>query len=148
MAGTFGYELDLAKLTEDEKDEIQQQIAIFQEFYDLIQYGNYYRLLPPESGCSVWECASPDGSEALISAVYNHVESNMAVPHVKVLGLLDDAFYYAQSCGTAAELLSGFPDLREDVPISGAALKRGGLPIPPAWRNYQNWQIHITRCKE
>lgn len=146
MAGTFGYELDITKLTDDEKEDIREQIAFFHKFYDLIQYGSYYRLLSPKDGCSVWECVSRDGAEALASAVYNHVEGNTAAPLVKVQGLCDDALYYVRSCGTASELLTGFPDFREDTPVSGAALKNGGMPVPPAWRDYQSWQIHITRC--
>ena len=47
MAGTFGYELDITKLTEEEKEQVRKQICRFKKYYDLIQYGEYYRLLPP-----------------------------------------------------------------------------------------------------
>lgn len=145
MSGTFGYELDITKLTEAEKAEIKEQIAIFHKFYDLIQYGDYYRLRSPKEGCSVWAFVCSDGSEALVSAVYNHVESNASIPYVKVQGLRDDALYCVKLCGTASEPLCGFPNFREDLPKSGAALRKGGIPIPPAWRDYQSWQFHITQ---
>ena len=56
MAGTFGYELDINKLTQEEKAEIQEQISIFKKHYHLIQYGDYYRISSPLEGtCTVWE---------------------------------------------------------------------------------------------
>ena len=36
MAGSFGYELDLNKLTEEEKDEVRDQIKMFKEYGPLI----------------------------------------------------------------------------------------------------------------
>ncbi len=36
MAGTFGYELDLNKMTEEEKVEVKRQIEVFKQYYDLI----------------------------------------------------------------------------------------------------------------
>lgn len=143
MAGTFGYELDITKLSDEEKAGIREQIAAFKKFYDLIQYGDYYRLLSPDSGCSVWECVNPNGSEALISAVYNHTEPNYSLPCVKVQGLQDGEVYDVKLLGP------GMPWWRakawEDKVLSGAALRNGGLPIPSAWRDYQGWQIHIKR---
>ena len=71
MAGTFGYELDVTKLSEEEKEQVRKQISIFKEYYDLIQYGEYYRLqAPSDKQCTVWEMAEAEGREALVSAVY------------------------------------------------------------------------------
>lgn len=154
MSGSFGYELDITKLTDEEKSEIKVQIAQFHKFYDLIQYGSYYRLLPPESGCSVWEFAAKDGSEALLNAVYRHVEANAPYPHVNVQGLIDYALYRVEICNTNLNecqkeiLLRFFPQLYPQcsAPLSGVALKKGGLPIPPVICDYQSWQFHIVRC--
>lgn len=44
MAGTFGYELDLNKMTEEEKVEVKRQIEVFKQYYDLISDGSYFRL--------------------------------------------------------------------------------------------------------
>ena len=49
MSGTFGYELDVNKMTEDEKTIVKAQIREFKEYYDLIQYGDYYRLTDPDT---------------------------------------------------------------------------------------------------
>ena len=152
MSGTFGYELDITKLTNEEKDEIKVQVEQFHKFYDLIQYGSYYRLLPPDSGCSAWEFAAADGSEALVSAVYRHVEANAPFPHLKVQGLTDYVLYRVELCNTDLDerqkegLARMFPKMYPHTSLSGAALKHGGLPIPPAFRDYQSWQFHIVRC--
>ena len=72
MEGTFGYELDLNKMTEEEKVEVKRQIEVFKQYYDLISDGSYFRLTSPQdNNCVVWEMAAKDASKALISAVYS-----------------------------------------------------------------------------
>ncbi len=94
MSGTFGYELDIAKLTDTEKQQIKKQIAAFQKYYTLIQYGDYYRISTPLEGtCTVWEFVNTDGTEALVNAVYHHVQSNAAPVRAKVYGLKDTQLY-------------------------------------------------------
>ena len=44
MSGTFGYELNPEKLSEQEKEEIRAQIARRAEVAELIHSGKYYRL--------------------------------------------------------------------------------------------------------
>ncbi|MBE5962143.1 MAG: alpha-galactosidase [Lachnospiraceae bacterium] len=50
MAGNFGYELDVTKLSEEEKDQVKAQIATYKEIRNTIQYGEFYRLLSPFEG--------------------------------------------------------------------------------------------------
>ena len=44
MSGTFGYELDPNRLSEEEKEEIRRGIRVFSELRELIHGGDYYRL--------------------------------------------------------------------------------------------------------
>jgi alpha-galactosidase len=71
--GTYGLELDVTKMTQEEKDEISRQIKEFKTYYELIQRGDYYRLISPfapdESLYCAWETVKADGSEALVCAV-------------------------------------------------------------------------------
>ncbi len=56
MAGTFGYELNLGKLSEEEKEEVRSQVEEYRKFAPLIQTGLYYRLSDPskeESGMGI-----------------------------------------------------------------------------------------------
>lgn len=42
--GTFGYELDLGKLSAEELDEVREQIQFMKKYRKLIQQGTFYRL--------------------------------------------------------------------------------------------------------
>ena len=150
MAGTFGYELDISKLTEEERAEIKEQINMFKKHYALIQRGDYYRISSPHEGtCTVWEIADPSGREALVSAVYHHVEANSVPVRVKVQGLKDEADYR----------LFLNEDFKEKYPgkrlpygfapgevISGASLRQFGFVVPEAASEFQAWQIYIKEC--
>ena len=41
MCGTFGYELDPVKLTEEERALVRRQVADYHKYYDLIRYGDF-----------------------------------------------------------------------------------------------------------
>lgn len=65
--GTFGYELDLLKLGEEDKAEIRRQIAFMKEKRDLIQKGTFYRLKSPfEGNETAWMIVSEDQKKALV----------------------------------------------------------------------------------
>ena len=48
MAGTFGYELNLNELSEEEKEEIRRQISEYKKYAALIQRGIYYADQSPD----------------------------------------------------------------------------------------------------
>ena len=144
MAGTFGYELDVNKMTDEEKEAVKRQIQIFKEQYDLISYGDYYRLTDVQkSSCAVWETAAKDGSEALVSAVWQHVQATPAFLNVKVRGLCEDSMYRVMR--TALKKKDAGAQEKEDQVISGSSLMHGGLPIPAADGEYAAWQIYLER---
>jgi alpha-galactosidase len=71
MAGTFGYELDPLKMTEEEKEIVRRQVAEYHKYYDLIRYGDFYRLMHPDEDkfyCE-WEFVSPDKNQVLFTSV-------------------------------------------------------------------------------
>lgn len=152
MAGTFGYELDISKLTQEEKAEVKEQISRFKKHYDLIQHGDYYRISDPLQGmCTVWEIADPSGTEALVSAVYHHVQANPAPITVKVQGLKDKAAYQLflnedfQKKYPQRKLPYGFGN---GEIISGAALRQVGFVVPGAADGFQAWQIYVKECTD
>ncbi|MBQ2735921.1 MAG: alpha-galactosidase [Clostridia bacterium] len=95
--GTYGLELDITKMTDEEKAEIKRQIVEFKKYYNLIQFGDYYRLSSPfdeeNSLYCAWEVAREDGSEALVCAVRYGQDANSAPETFKVKGLCPNKFY-------------------------------------------------------
>lgn len=94
MAGNFGYELDLEKLTKEEKEFVKKQISLYKEIRSLIQFGNFYRVFNPFNGNeAAWNFVSEDQSEAVAS--YFKVLSEPAPPirTIKFKGLNPNFIY-------------------------------------------------------
>ncbi len=129
MSGTFGYELDVTKMTEEEKKTIKEQIAIFKNYYNLIQYGDYYRLTAPDKAKCYhsWQFAAEDGSEALLCAVAIQTPPNGPGCWVPLRGLNADSIYIVDG--------KQYP---------GDVLMDTGLLLPMANREYESLLIHIT----
>lgn len=65
--GTFGYELDLNKLTEEETKEVKEQIVFMKKYRNVLQFGTFYRLLSPfEGNETAWMVVSDDQKTALV----------------------------------------------------------------------------------
>ena len=45
MAGTFGYELDITKIPEEDRQQIPAQTAMYHKYNDLIRSGDYLSLI-------------------------------------------------------------------------------------------------------
>ncbi len=72
LDGTFGYELDAGKFTEEECEIVKQQVKDYHEYYDLTHFGELYRLINPCDGDysrSAWMRVSEDKREALVTMV-------------------------------------------------------------------------------
>lgn len=92
--GTFGYELDLNKLTEEEQEEVKKQIAFMKEYRELFQFGTFYRLSSPfENNVTAWMSVSEDKKTSIVGwyRVLNPV--NGSYTRLKLCGLLEDAEY-------------------------------------------------------
>lgn len=68
-AGTFGYELDITKSTDEEIEEIKKQIEFEKDIRSLICSGDLYRLISPyESNYCAWEVVSKDKNKVFLFA--------------------------------------------------------------------------------
>lgn len=133
MPGTFGYELDLGKLTDEEKEEVKEQIREYHRFAPLIQNGLYYRLRSPfEDEAAAWEFVSEDGSQVLIQAVTTQIHGNMTAIYVKLRGLETDSVYEDENRKR----------------YGGGALMETGLPLPAGMGEYRAWQMYLRRVEE
>lgn len=94
MSGNFGYELDLTKFSDIEKEEVKLQILKYKELRELIQHGDMYRLLNPfESNETAWMYVSSDKSEAYISYFRVLAVPNGASKKLTLKGLNPDIDY-------------------------------------------------------
>lgn len=134
MAGTFGYELDITKLSEEDKQTVKEQIEAFKKYYDLIQNGDYYRLTDDgrKSPFVAWEFVSADKKEALLNVVVLRTKANPILHTVYARGLEADMMYQVEG---------------SQQKFSGAALMNGGYPIPVMGDDYQAVQIHLLVCE-
>lgn len=100
MAGTFGYELDLRTLSDEEKELVKKQCADYHKYYDLTHFGNYYRLISPwknRTACA-WSFVSEDRSEAL--ATYVVIRGGVAVRrYLRLEGLDPNRVYVCEETG-------------------------------------------------
>lgn len=130
MAGTFGYELDVNKMSAEDKAAVKRQIAEFKKYDRLIQDGRYYRLTDPQAnrGIHGWEFAAEDGSEALVCAVALQIHPNGPAQLLRLRGLDPEAVYTVDG---------------KEYP--GAALMEAGLLLPRARVEYESFRIHLTR---
>lgn len=134
MSGTFGYELDITKLSEEDKQTVKEQIEAFKKYYDLIQNGDYYRLTDDgrKSPFVAWEFVSADKKEALLNVVVLRTKANPILHTVYARGLEADMMYQVEG---------------SQEKFSGAALMNGGYPIPVMGDDYQAIQIHLLVCE-
>ena len=100
MWGTFGYELDPLRLTDDDKEEIKREIADYYRYYDLIHKGDLYRHIYPQDDPhrAVWSFVSEDKSEVLLTCVTKR-QPIETVFNVRLRGLDPDKMYREDNSG-------------------------------------------------
>lgn len=127
LTGAFGYELDLGKLGEDDRQEIKKQIARYHQTAALLQHGRYYRLSNPfQEELGAWMVVDSDRNCALLSVVMLNIHGNMPVIYVKPEGLDGRRKYRDQDTG---------------IIYAGDALMAYGLPISLKPGDYQSYQM-------
>lgn len=131
--GTYGLELDITKMTNEEKEEIKRQIIEFKKYYDLIQFGDYYRLLSPysveESRYCAWEVVSGDKNEALVCTVAYDSKCTVPPETLKVKGLHPDKYYKINESNET---------------YLGGALMNGGFWLDYDHESYASRLYHFT----
>jgi alpha-galactosidase len=129
MSGNFGYELDLTKFTEEEKEEVKAQVVQYKELRELIQFGEMYRILSPfEGNETCWMVVSEDKTEAFVAYFRVLAVPNPPIKWLRLKGLDTNKQYivseYERSFG-------------------GDELMYSGLPIPYCYGDFQSvvWRL-------
>lgn len=130
MSGAFGYELDLRKLSESDKESIRGQVRQYHQDEVLIHQGLYYRLTDVMKGYfTAWQMVSEDKSASLVNLVITRPQPNPAPLHIRLKGLDPDTMYHIAE---------------DDRIISGSALMDGGYTFLPMMGDYRSAQLHLS----
>ncbi len=100
MCGTYGYEMDVSKMSEEEKQRSREHIGIFKRVRDVIHKGNMYRLRSPfEGNYCAFQYVSEDKSRCVLvfSTVLAH--PNKGNFRVKFEGLDPCGIYRERNTG-------------------------------------------------
>lgn len=116
MLGSFGYELDMSRMTEEEKSEVRAQVAEYKRCREIVLRGDLYRLLDPVCGnAAAFLQVSDDKSLAILTYVRKLAEPNAPLRRLRLRGLDPSARYRCRETGALYE---------------GAALMQAGCPLP------------------
>ena len=121
MVGTFGYELDVTRIPQQDRDMIPAQIEEFKKYNPLVRTGDHYRIgnMFEDNTWDAWMFVAKDKSEALFEFVQVLGRPNMRSRRIMLKGLDPDAYYYEES--------------EPEKLISGAALMNAGINVAKIW---------------
>ena len=133
MSGNFGYELDITKLPESEKEIIKEQVKLYKEIRETIQFGKCYRLSSPfENNDIAWTFISKDCEEIIVSFVRTLAKPNSKFISLKLVGLDESSKY---------EILG------ENIIVGGDELMNIGLNVPELKGDYQAKMWRLKKVK-
>ena len=128
--GAFGYELDLSKMTDEEKALTKKQVEHYKRTDELILKGDLYRLMSPlEQNYFCEMVVKKDKSEAYVVGERIHGLPCDYNQYVFLRGLDDDALYQIDELHITA---------------SGKALKNVGLLLPKTG-DFGSWAWHLKK---
>ncbi len=134
MSGSFGYETDLTKLTPDEIAAAKEQCKLYHRYYDVIHYGDLYRLISPwqDRTRAAWSFVSEDRREVLVNYV--------------VLRRRPKERYYLRLAGLDPALR--YRDEETGRVLAGDTLMNAGLCFTQDFKDYDSCMIHLKAVEE
>ena len=138
LSGTFGYELDITKLSEDDRKMIPRQIALYKKFSPLVREGIYYRIASASENreFDAWASISRDRKQALMTFVQIFNHPNFKTRMIKIPGLNENTMY---KVSWPDEDQEKYPPLK----LSGSTIMNAGIPIRRDWGDFQAQLIYL-----
>jgi len=136
MAGTYGYELDMTKLSKEEIAQIAGYSALYKKIRSVVQFGDLYRLLSPwEKSDKVekyaaWMIVAKDKSSAVVTLSWIYAEAYAPKIVLKLKGLDENADY---------------KDVKSGNIYSAKELMYYGLLIANTWAGNASEQILLEK---
>ena len=131
LAGTFGYELDVTKISREEREMIPAQTAMYHKYNNLVREGDYYRIAS-YSANHYYDCygvVSKDKKEALYTFVQVLNRPNFHSRKICFKGLAPDKKYRIEG---------------EDGIYTGDILMKAGYLVQNLPGDFQSRLIHMT----
>lgn len=130
LAGTFGYELDVTKIPEEDRKLIPEQVAMYHKYNDLVREGDYYRLASYSEN-HYYDCygvVSKDRREALFTYVQVMNRPNYHSRRIYFKGLEPSMEYYIEG---------------EEGVYTGDVLMKAGYLVKNLWGDFKGRIIHL-----
>lgn len=130
LAGTFGYELDITKIPEEDRAQIPEQVQTYHKYNDLIRNGDYYRIASYTENHShdCYGVVAKDKTEALITFVQVLGRANYHSRRIRIPGLAPEKRYQVEGTGEV---------------FYGDTLMRAGLSLPNMMGDFQSTLIFL-----
>ena len=133
LAGTFGYELDVTRIPEEDRNMIPEQVAMYHKYNDLVREGDYYRIASYSEN-RYFDCygvVKKDKTEALYTFVQVLSRPNYHSRRVFFKGLDPEKNYKIEG---------------EDVVYTGDVLMKAGYLVQNLWGDFKSRLIHIVEA--
>jgi len=132
LSGTFGYELDITKISEEDRNMIPKQIEMYHKYNDLVRTGDYYRIAnySENNSFDCWSVVSKDKSEALVTCIQVMGRPNYHSRRIKLKGFEENSMYKNEKTNEI---------------YSGGALMNAGINITDLYGDYSGTLIHLIR---
>ena len=131
LAGTFGYELDITKIPEEDRALIPEQTATYNKYRHLIQQGEYYRIASYRENhkYDCWALSSQDKKEVLVT-------------YVQVLGVPNSHSRKVFLRGFDPKTTYRLEGTEETY--TGEMLMKGGFLMKDFWGDFKSRLYHFT----
>ncbi len=96
FGGDFGYELDITRMSAEEKEQVKKHVALYKKLRPTLQLGKFYRLLTPFAGTkneTAWQFVSEDGKEVVVLYFKTLAEPATPIRKLQLTALDVDAEY-------------------------------------------------------
>lgn len=130
LSGTFGYELDVTRISQEDRAMIPDQVAMYHKYNDLVRQGDYYRIASygENHRYDCWSVVAKDKKEVLVTFIQVMTRTNYPSTRIYLKGLDPQTFYRIE--GT------------EEV-YGGDVLMYAGLHIRNLFGDFKGRLIHL-----
>ena len=142
LAGTFGYELDVTRIPQEDRDMIPSQIEMYHRYNDLVRMGDYYRIASYSQNHE-YDCymvVAKDKSEALVTFIQVLNRANCHSRRIRLQGLDPKRRYRLEYVDDAADRSKGEGT---DRTYLGETLMKAGILVQNPWGDYQGKLISV-----